>query len=110
MKTMIRFFKNLGFMQGFILAICLTSAISIATVTIPGFFVFTSGTPISSSQINSNFDKLASLIDQTRSQNYIGTWVPSSNVPDLDSSSPVSGDYYIASAAGSHTFSNGDNL
>jgi len=108
MKTIINFYKKLGFFQGVVFTICLSSAISIAAVTIPGFYTFTPGTPISSSQINSNFDKLASLIDNTRSQNYIGTWSVSANTPDIEAAGPISGDYYIASTAGTHTFANGD--
>lgn len=110
MKKIVNFYKKLGFIQGVALTICLTSAISIATVNIPGFFTFSPGAPISSSEINSNFDKLSALIDNSRSQNYIGTWTPSSNSPDIEVTSPVAGDYYIAAAAGTHVFLNSDSI
>ena len=63
------------------LTLCITSAISLASVTIPGFFTFSPGTPISSSEINSNFEKLATLIQGQQSQVFMGTWNASSNIP-----------------------------
>ena len=57
--------KNLfrpGFFQGAAVAIGFTSLVSIAATNFPGFFIFSSGTPISSSEINSNFEKLTGTI------------------------------------------------
>lgn len=51
-----------GFFQGAAVAIGFTSLVSIAATNFPGFFIFNSGTPISSSEINSNFEKLTGTI------------------------------------------------
>lgn len=51
-----------GFFQGAVMAIGFTSLVSIAATNFPGYFVFSSGTPISSSEINSNFEKLTGSI------------------------------------------------
>lgn len=51
-----------GFFQGAAVAIGFTSLVSIAATNFPGFFIFSSGTPISSSEINSNFEKLTGTI------------------------------------------------
>lgn len=110
MKKIVNFYKKLGFFQGAILTLCLTSAISIATVNIPGFYTFTGGTPISASQVNSNFEKLANLIDNSRSQNFKAAWDVTTNTPDIEATTPVAGDYYIVSAAGNYTFANGDAI
>lgn len=56
-----KFFKP-GFFQGAAMAIGFTSLVSIAATNFPGFFIFNSGTPISSSEINSNFEKLTGTI------------------------------------------------
>lgn len=55
-------YSDLTFFQGVAAAICFTSLISIAATNLPGFFIFTAGTPISSSEINTNFEKLAGNI------------------------------------------------
>lgn len=55
-------FKKFGFFHGVALTICLSSLVGVAATNLPGFFVFTAGTPISSSEINSNFEKIAGNI------------------------------------------------
>lgn len=55
-------FEKLSFIQGVVLSICLSSIVSIAATNIPGFFVFNAGTPISSSEVNTNFEKLSGNI------------------------------------------------
>jgi len=61
-----RFFKNLsnrtGFIQGIIFTMGITSLISYAATNLPGFHVFNAGDPISSSEMNENFEKVAGLI------------------------------------------------
>lgn len=60
-----KFRQNLfkpGFFQGAAVAIGFTSLVSIAATNFPGYFIFSSGTPISSSEINSNFEKLTGNI------------------------------------------------
>ena len=57
-----KFYKKLTFLQGVVLAVCLSSIMSIAATNLPGFFVFSAGTPISSSEINSNFEKIAGSV------------------------------------------------
>lgn len=109
-KRVLSFYHKLSFIQGIVITITFTSVFSFAAVNIPDFYTFTAGTPISSSQINSNFEKLAGLIDNGRSQNYIGTWDTINNVPDIESTSPIPGDYYISTSSGNHTFTNGENL
>lgn len=56
-----KFFRP-GFFQGAAVAIGFTSLVSIAATNFPGFFIFSPGTPISSSEINSNFEKLTGSI------------------------------------------------
>lgn len=52
--------QKLTFMQGVVLTITLTSIVSIASTVLPnGLFSFAPGTPISSSEINENFKKVA---------------------------------------------------
>lgn len=52
--------QKLTFMQGVVLTITLTSLVSIASTVLPnGLFSFSPGTPISSSEINENFKKVA---------------------------------------------------
>lgn len=51
-----------GFFQGAVVSISFTSLVSIAATNLPGFFIFSTGTPISSSEVNSNFEKLAGSI------------------------------------------------
>lgn len=62
MKKLIECYQKLTFLQGVALAICLTSLISIAATNLPGFFVFAPNTPISSSEVNNNFEKIAGNI------------------------------------------------
>lgn len=95
MKKIVNFYKKLGFIHGAVLTICLTSAISIATVNIPGFYIFSPNTPISASQINSNFDKLANQIQSGSSQTYLGTW----DANDVLPSATATGEYYVVSVA-----------
>jgi hypothetical protein len=102
MKKLMTFYKRLSFAQGAAFAISLTSVVGIAANNIPGFFTFTSGQVISSSQVNSNFDKLAQLIEDNQSQTFIGTWNASSNLPDIDVAPPTSGGYYVVTTAGTH--------
>jgi len=94
------FYSKLSALHGVAITVCITSAISLASVTIPGFFTFSPGAPISSSEINSNFEKLATLIQGQQSQTFMGTWDATNNLPDLSGTSPVSGDYYVVSVAG----------
>ena len=61
-KKIIKIYKNLTFLQGMALAVCLSSLVSIAATNLPGFFVFSAGAPISSSEINSNFEKIAGSV------------------------------------------------
>ena len=102
MKKLIKFYKRLSFAQGAAFAVSLTSVVGIAANSIPGFFTFTSGQVISSSQVNSNFDKLAQLIESNQSQTFVGTWNAVSNIPDIDATSPTSGEYYVVTTAGTH--------
>ena len=55
-------YKKLNFLQGVIFTICLTSLLSIAATNLPGFYIFSPGTPISSSEINANFEKIAGSV------------------------------------------------
>ncbi len=77
-------YKNLTFFQGVALTVCLSSLISIAATNIPGFFVFSAGTPISSSEINANFEKLAGTIvlQATYSTGYSVTQTSFSSPPE----------------------------
>ncbi|MEA9356026.1 tail fiber domain-containing protein [Bacteriovorax sp. PP10] len=102
MKKLMKFYKRLSFAQGAAFAVSLTSVVGIAANNIPGFFTFTTGQVISSSQVNSNFDKLAQLIEDNQSQTFIGTWNASSNLPDIDVAPPMSGGYYVVTTAGTH--------
>ena len=64
-SLLLKFRQNLfrpGFFQGAVVAIGFTSLVSIAATNFPGYFIFSSGTPISSSEINSNFEKLTGTI------------------------------------------------
>jgi len=55
--------KTLQFIKGYAFAIITTSTLALAVSTnIPGFNIFTSGTPISSSAVNDNFGKVAGVI------------------------------------------------
>lgn len=54
--------QKLTFFQGVALTLCLTSLVSIAATNFSGFFVFTPGTPISSSEINANFEKIGGTV------------------------------------------------
>lgn len=56
-----KFFKP-GFFHGAIVAIGFTSLVSLAATNLPGYFIFSSGSTISSSEINSNFEKLAGTV------------------------------------------------
>lgn len=100
MKKLINFYKRLSFFQGAAFAVSLTSVIGYAANSIPGFFTFTSGSVISSSQVNSNFDKLANLIEANQSQVFHGTWNASTNIPDIFSAPPMTGGYYVVTTAG----------
>jgi hypothetical protein len=62
MKKVKIFFKNLGFWQGVAFAIASTSLISIAATNFPSLVKFTSGTSISSNDINNNFEKIIGTI------------------------------------------------
>lgn len=62
MKKVMIFFKNLGFWQGVAFAIASTSLISIAATNFPSLVKFTSGTSISSNDINNNFEKIIGTI------------------------------------------------
>ncbi len=54
--------KSIQFIKGYAFAIITTSTLALAVSTnIPGFNIFTSGTPISSSAVNDNFGKLAGI-------------------------------------------------
>jgi hypothetical protein len=111
MKKLIKFYKRLSFAQGAAFAVSLTSVVGIAANSIPGFFTFTSGQVISSSQVNSNFDKLAQLVEANKSQTFNGTWDATTNIPDIDATSPANGDYYVVVTAGVHnsiTYNVGD--
>lgn len=58
--------QKLTFFQGVILTVSLTSLVSIASTVLPnGLFSFSPGTPISSSEVNANFEKLASVAGKT---------------------------------------------
>ena len=61
-KKILNSYKKLSFLQGVALTICLTSFFSIAATNLPGFFVFSPATPISSKEINDNFEKVAGKI------------------------------------------------
>lgn len=100
MKKLINFYKKLSFFQGAAAAVSLTSVIAVAANNIPGFFTFSPGTVISSSQINSNFDKLANLIEDNQSQVFHGTWDANLNIPDIFSVPPMVGGYYVVTTAG----------
>lgn len=100
MKKLIKFYKKLSFFQGAAAAVSLTSVIAVAANNIPGFFTFSPGTVISSSQINSNFDKLANLIEDNQSQVFHGTWDANLNSPDIFSAPPMVGGYYVVTTAG----------
>lgn len=100
MKKLMNFYKRLSFLQGAAFATAFTSVIGLAANSIPGFFTFTSGSVISSSQINSNFDKLANLIENNQSQVFMGTWNATTNIPDIFAAPPATGGYYVVTVAG----------
>ena len=60
MKKLEKYIKNTSFLQGFIFAFLLSSIVTFAASTISnlGYYVFQSGDPISSSEVNANFEKL----------------------------------------------------
>ena len=66
MKKLLNYWELLinktSFIQGAIFATVVTSAITIAATNLPGFFIFQSGTVISASEMNSNFEKVAGRI------------------------------------------------
>lgn len=62
LEMIVRQYKKLSFFQGVILTLCFTSLLSIAATNLPGFFIFNPGTPISSSEINANFEKIAGTV------------------------------------------------
>lgn len=55
--------QKLTFFQGVVLTVCFTSLISIASTVLPnGLFSFSANTPISASEINANFEKVAGTV------------------------------------------------
>lgn len=100
-KNIIAKYRKLTFLQGAVFATSLLTVAGVAANSIPGFFTFTPNTVISSSEINSNFNKLADLIEAHRSQVYVGAWDASTNTPNIFSTSATNGDYYIVTVGGS---------
>ena len=91
MRKLIKFYKSLGFIYGVVFTICLTSLVSIAATNIPGFAIFSQGGVISSSEINSNFEKVAGNIVAN------GTFTSTINITNANfvqySDSPTSSSY-----------------
>ena len=96
MKKVFKIYKKLTFFQGAACAVSLTSIVGIAA-TVTGLNTFTPGTPISSSQMNANFNILKSAIESGSSQTYAGTFDASGGI---DPSGGTTGEYYIITTAG----------
>lgn len=97
MKKLITSYQKLTFLQGAAFAVSLTSIIGIAA-TVTGLNTFTTGTPISSSQMNTNFNIIKAAIESGSSQMYVGTFDASANPPPPSVGTP--GEYYVITAAG----------
>lgn len=96
MKKIINFYQRLSFTQGAIFAVCLTSIAGIAS-TVTGLHTFSSGTIISSTQVNDNFNILKTAIETSGSQTYVGVY----NASTLTDPAPgAAGDYYVITTAG----------
>lgn len=86
------------FILGMIATTTVTSLVSLANVdNIPGFNIFTSGSVISSSQMNQNFDLINQKIDNIGAVTYVGTYDASLGV---DPGAGNAGDYYIIDSGG----------
>lgn len=96
MKKIINFYQRLSFTQGAIFAVCLTSIAGIAG-TVTGLHTFSSGTIISSTQVNDNFNILKTAIETSGSQKYVGVYDASTAV---DPTPGMAGDYYVITTAG----------
>lgn len=96
MKKIINFYQRLSFIHGAIFAVCLTSIVGIAS-TVTGLHTFSSGTIISSAQINDNFNILKTAIETSSSQKYVGVYDASTAT---DPATGTAGDYYVITVAG----------